>query len=71
MLPDRFQVAVDKAAMRSGHRNDDDYTNGFHWSEPLERSGEPEALLEAVIAELEAEYAEIDWRATAARLKGR
>ena len=70
-LPPRFQEAVDKAAMRSGHRDDEAYTAGFHWGEAVERSGTPEEVIESVVTELDALYPEIDWRQTAARLKAR
>lgn len=68
-LPGRFQSAVDKAAMRAGHASDEAYTNGYRWGELQEREGTPEAVLAAVIAELDAQYPDIDWRGTAARLK--
>jgi len=68
-LPQRFQSAVDKAAMRAGHASGDAYTDGYHWSELQEHPGEAEAILDALVAELEARYPEIDWRQTAARLK--
>ncbi len=71
LLPDRFQDAVDKAAMQAGHANDDAYTDGYRWSEPLEREGTPQDIVEAVTAELEAQYADIDWRRTAAELKAK
>ncbi|MEM7030076.1 MAG: virulence factor [Chloroflexota bacterium] len=68
-LPNRFQEAVDKAAMRAKHASGDDYTDGYIWGDAQERDGEPQAILEDVIAELDAQYAEIDWRGTAAKVK--
>ena len=68
-LPDRFQEAVDKAAMRAKHASGDDYTDGYVWGDVQERDGEPKAILEAVVEELDKQYEEIDWRATAAKVK--
>ena len=71
-LSERFQVAIDRAAMRAGLFNTDDYLN--HWrtadlpadqtlkvSEtfrvlPEHEGAELEAVIEAVAAELEAGY---------------
>jgi hypothetical protein len=55
-LSERFQVYIDRAAMRAGLFNTDDYLNEWRTSAPLEREGEPEAVAEAVAAELEAAY---------------
>jgi hypothetical protein len=55
-LSDRFLVAIDRAAMRAGLFNTDDYLGEWRASEAQEREGEPEAVLEAVVAELEAAY---------------
>ena len=68
-LADRFAEAVDAAAMVAGLSASDAYTEQFHWSEAQEREGEPEAVAAAVAAELEAQYPEIDWRASAQRLR--
>ena len=53
---DRFQVYIDRAAMRAGLFNTDDYLNEWRTSEAQEREGEAEAVAEAVAAELEAAY---------------
>jgi hypothetical protein len=55
-LSERFQVYIDRAAMRAGMFNTDDYLGEWHTGEAIEREGEPEAVAEAVIAELEAAY---------------
>lgn len=55
-LSERFQVFIDRAAMRAGMFNTDDYLSEWRNSEAVEREGEPEAVAEAVIAELEAAY---------------
>lgn len=68
-LADRFAEAVDAAAMASGLSASDAYTEQFHWSEAQERDGEPDEVAAAVAAELEAQYPEIDWRASANTLR--
>lgn len=55
-LSERFQVFIDRAAMRAGLFNTDDYLAEWHTSEAVEREGTPEAVAEAVAAELEAAY---------------
>jgi hypothetical protein len=55
-LSDRFQIAIDRAAMRAGLFNSDDYLNAWRTVDAPERDGEPQAVAEAVAAELEAGY---------------
>jgi hypothetical protein len=55
-LSDRFQQAIDEAAMRAGKSNADDYLEAWRTSEPLEREGEPQAAAAALAAEIEAAY---------------
>ncbi|MEZ4592892.1 MAG: virulence factor [Chloroflexota bacterium] len=64
-LPQRFQVAVDNAAMAANLTGTDAYLDGFRWGEPEEREGSPEAVANAVAAELDAQFTKIDWRQTA------
>jgi hypothetical protein len=52
----RFQEAIDRAAMRSGLFNTDDYLGEWRTSAAEEREGAPEAVAEAVAAEIEAAY---------------
>lgn len=68
-LPDRFQEAVDAAAMAAGLTGSDAYMEQFRWGEPQERAGSPEEVAAAVAAELDAAQKTIDWRGTAAALK--
>ena len=68
-LSPRFMAAVDSAAMSAGLVGSDAYMTGFKWTPAQEREGEPPAVLAAVAAELEAQYENLDWRATAAKLK--
>lgn len=67
-LPPRFLAAIDSAAMAAGLTGTDAYLDGFAWSEPHERDGSPEEVVEAVLAELEQQYETIDWRGTAVSL---
>jgi hypothetical protein len=68
-LSERFTEAVDAAAMAAGLTGSDAYTEQYRWSEPQEREGSPEEVAAAVAAELEAQHLEINWRATAQRLR--
>jgi predicted ATPase with chaperone activity len=56
MLSDRFQEAIDEAAMRAKTTSTDDYLDEWHSSESQERVGEATAVADAVAAELEAAY---------------
>jgi hypothetical protein len=55
-LSDRFQMAIDEAAMRAGMIGSDDYLAEWRTGEPAERDGEAEAVVTAVVAEFEAAY---------------
>ena len=55
-LSDRFQVAIDEAAMRAGMTGTDDYLAEWRTSDPLEKEGDPAAVVAAAVAELEAAY---------------
>jgi hypothetical protein len=57
-LPERFERAIDRAAMHAGAINTDDYLAEWRRSEWLEREGEPAAVVAALLAELEADYTE-------------
>jgi len=68
-LSARFQEAIDNAAMYAGLIGSDDYTNAFQWSEPVEHEGSPHEVASKMAASLEAQYEQIDWRSTVAKLK--
>lgn len=68
-LSNRFQDAIDRAAMAAGLVGSDEYTDLFQWSEPEERDGTVEKIVAAVAAELEARYLRIDWQKTAVSLR--
>jgi hypothetical protein len=67
-LPDRFQEAVDSAAMRARLTGSDAYIDGYQWGETQEREGTAEQVAQAVAAELAAQYEQIDWQKTAEKL---
>ena len=55
-LPDRFQQRIDRIAMQEGLAGTDDYLAQWEWTERRQRDGEPEAVLDALVAELVAEH---------------
>ncbi len=57
-LSERFEKAIDQAAMQAGFTNSDDYLTEWHKTHWQLREGEPEAVIEALVAELEAAYPE-------------
>ena len=66
-LPQRFQEAIDEAAMSLGKIGTDSYTNGFEWGKELERLGTAEETADVVAAELDRKYPSIDWRSLVKR----
>jgi hypothetical protein len=68
-LADRFQLAIDEAAMAANLIGDDDYTNGFEWGDEEEREGEAQAVAEAVAAEIEQKHPTVEWQGVARELK--
>ena len=55
-MPDRFQAEIDRIAMEQGLAGTDDYLNQWHWTEKLERAGDPSEILDALVKELEADW---------------
>jgi hypothetical protein len=55
-LPERFEQAIDRAAMKSGARDTDAYLAEWRKGDPVEMAGEPEALAAEVAARLEADH---------------
>jgi hypothetical protein len=51
-LPDWFQQEIDRVAMEQGLIGSDAYLEQWAWGEAQERDGEPNAVLDAVEAEL-------------------
>ncbi len=68
-LPERFQLAIDEVAMAAKMISDDHYTAGFKWQPAQEKKGSAQEAAEAVIAELDAQFAEIDVTALTAKLR--
>lgn len=56
MLSERFQEAIDMAAMRSGASETDDYLAEWRRAEPVECSDDLEGEASAAAEKLEAEY---------------
>lgn len=52
-LPQRYQDAIDEAAMREGATEGDAYLEGWTWGPIGRREGSPEAVLRAVLEELQ------------------
>jgi len=55
-LPERFQVAIDAAAMKAGARDTDAYLADWHKEPAGSRDGEAEAVVASVVAEIEVAY---------------
>jgi hypothetical protein len=68
-LPDRFQEAIDQAAMAAGLIGSDDYTEAFRWGESQERTGTAQEVAAAVAADLDAQYPTINWQETVAAIR--
>ena len=56
MLSDRFQLAIDEAAMQAGKSSSDDYLAEWVTGDWQERQGTLESVAEAVTQELELAY---------------
>jgi len=61
-LPERFEKAIDRAAMKAGARDTDAYLADWRRETGADVDGEPEAIAAAAAARIDAEY-------TADRLK--
>lgn len=55
-LSDRFQQAIDEAAMRAGKTGSDGYLEEWRTADPVEREGDPEEAAAALAAEIEKAY---------------
>lgn len=55
-LPDRFQEAIDRAAMRAGLSGSDAYLAEWRQGEPTAGEGDPETEADALARRLEAEF---------------
>ena len=55
-LPERFEQAIDRCAMRAQATDSDAYTAEFRRAEPYAVDGEPDAVAATEAQRLEAEY---------------
>jgi predicted secreted protein len=55
-LPERFEQAIDRAAMKSGAAESDDYMAGFRKADPIPVDGTDQEAAEATVAKIDAEY---------------
>jgi len=55
-LSDRFQQAIDEAAMRAGMSGTDEYLQEWRTVDAPDQDGEPEAIIDRLVARLEMEY---------------
>jgi hypothetical protein len=68
-LPQRFQEAIDEAAMALGKIGTDAYTNGFQWGDESEHTGTAEEAAESVAVEIAKKYRDMDWRAIVKKIE--
>jgi len=57
-LSERFEQAIDRAAMKGGARGTDDYLAEWRKAEPYEAEGQPEDIVAAEAARLENDFDE-------------
>ena len=55
-LPERFEQAVDRAAMKAGLRDGDGYLAEWRRAGPVEMAGEPDRIAAGAAARLDADY---------------
>jgi len=55
-LPERFEQAIDRAAMKTGAAETDAYLAEWRKAAPVDMDGTPDALADAEAARLDAEY---------------
>lgn len=56
VLPERFEQAIDRAAMKAGAKDDDAYLAGFRKAAPVEVEGDAQEVANAEAARLDAAY---------------
>jgi hypothetical protein len=59
-LSKKIQNAIDAYAMAAGLTSTDDYSAQYRRGEWIERAGPPEEVAEALVTELETEFARIE-----------
>ena len=55
-LPERFEQAIDRAAMKAGAKDDDAYMAGFRKAAPVEVEGDAQDVANAEAARIDAAY---------------
>ncbi|WP_322893687.1 MULTISPECIES: virulence factor [unclassified Yoonia] len=55
-LPERFEQAIDRAAMKSGAAESDEYMAGFRKADPYSAAGSDSEAAEAAVAQIDAAY---------------
>ena len=55
-LPERFEQAIDRAAMKTGAAGTDEYLAEWRKADPVEVEGDPDAVADAEVARIDAEY---------------
>jgi hypothetical protein len=55
-LAERFQEAIDEAAMRARATSEEDYLDEWHSSELQEKEGDLQGTADSLVAQLEAAY---------------
>ena len=68
-LSDRFQDAIDSAAMAARLFREDDYTDGFAWKPEQELAGSAEQVAKIVAAELENDFSDDDLKTLVAKIR--
>lgn len=56
VLPERFEQAIDRAAMKVGARDSDAYLAEWRKADPFSAEGDPQALAESEAAKIDREY---------------
>ena len=55
-LPSRYQEEIDRVAMEEGLYGSDDYLEHWKWGPRRQRAGDPQQVLDTVVAELVADW---------------
>lgn len=55
-LPERFEQAIDRAAMKVGAADSDAYMEGFRKADPVHMEGDADTIADAEAARIDAEY---------------
>ncbi len=55
-LPERFEQAIDRAAMKSGAANSDEYMSGFRKADPIPVEGSDLEAADATVAKIDADH---------------